>query len=144
MLWFSSFTLKSDNEEVKKNARGFVRVLKVIVENPYFDQFTPNDTVELKRLKRKNGFAYEIQYKSPDIKDTDSFEHIHMDVVDRENNFYSTSEILGAFRQLSYAHMYKTGLFSKERDLPISTSDNECFKEVYKKNFSDFIDECFS
>ena len=138
------FTLPTDDENTKKNARAFVRVLKVIVENPSFDQFTPNDIIELKRLKRKNGYAYEIQYKSHDIKDIDSFEHIHMDVVDKKENFYSISEILGAFRQISYAYMYKTGIFSKERNLPISTTYDECFEEVYKKNFSDFINGCFA
>ena len=47
------FTLPTDDENTKKNARAFVRVLKLIVEHPYFDQFTPNDTIELKRLKRR-------------------------------------------------------------------------------------------
>ena len=119
-------------------------MLKTIVEHPSFNQFTPNDTIELKRLKRKNGYAYEIQYKSPDIKDTDAFEHIHMDVIDKKENFYSLSEIIGAFQQLSYAHMYKTGLFSKERNLSLFATFEECFEEVYNKKFSDFINGCFS
>ena len=138
------FTLPSDSEEVKTNAKKFVKLFKIIVENPNFDKFTSNDTIELKRLKRKNGYAYQIQYKSPDIKDTDVFEHIHMDVLDNKKNFLSISEIIGAFKQISYAQMYKTGLFSKERNLPLFATYEDCFKETFEKSFNEFLINCFS
>ncbi|MCR4880752.1 MAG: hypothetical protein K6A44_02215 [bacterium] len=129
------FSLQTDNIEDKRHVSRFVNGLKVLVENPVFNSLTENDTIELKRAhSRKGKFNYKIIYKSPEIKDIDSFEHITMEI----GNKLGLNEVFGAFEQISYAPMYKKGVFSDE-EYSLSDSYDDLFLKTFKMSFSDFL-----
>lgn len=128
------FVHKTDTPQQRKDAVDFVRGLKVLVENPVFNSLTENDTVELRRTPSKKGhFNYRISYKSPDIKNIDSFENIIMEIGHK----LGINEVFGAFEQISYAPMYKTGAMSNE--YPISDTYDDFFERAFKMSFDDFL-----
>lgn len=128
------FVHKTDTPAQKREAMRFVKGIKLLVESPVFDSYSKNDTVELRRTPSKKGhFNYHISYKSPEINNIKSFEDITMEI----GNKLGIGGVLDAFEQISYAVMYKKGIFSK--DYSIFTGYDEYFEDTFNMSFNDFL-----
>lgn len=128
------FFHKTDTPEQRKKATFFVKGLRLLVENPIFDSFTKNDTIELRRTPSKKGhFNYHISYKSPELKEVKAFENITMEI----GNDMDVREVFGAFTQISYAPMYKKGVFDKKYSLFETYEDS--FERAFNMSFQDYV-----
>ena len=126
------FFLRTDTPQERKRICGFFDVIKRVAESEDLAKFSKNDTIKLIRKKSKNGFSFDINYSSPELKNIKGFEKIPM-----RNESLNIGVVWDTIKQLTYPALCKKGYLDKS--LPLFTSYDEFFVKVFHKRFNSFI-----